>query len=266
MELKLNENRKERTIGLVFMAIWFAVLIFYLLWDGWVWEWRECGYGGPNQHFDFDFTDMKYEIVNNEVVYYSTNNLFNIIYLCYFTFFMGWTGLVFDNKYLKQGCIATLAFPVIAAMSTLQPLLHHQYVVQIVYNVVHLSGIILGLFLFYHQNVELKKAMPAIMFTWVIYLVSRIIATPWPYWEYRGLAFYSVNQVNDMPFYFYGLEYGAVVLIFVVVNGLFQKLNEKVNKKWFRAVFPFVVFVVLCIVFLAIGFIQIPDITTDTCA
>jgi len=247
------------------MAIWIAVVIIYLLWDGWVWEWRVCGYSGPNQHFDFDLTDMVYEIENGEVIYISTNNIFNIIYLCFFTFFLGWSGLVFDNKYLKQGCMGTLAFPVIAAMSTLTPWNHHLYFVQIVYDVVHLSGIILGVYLFYQEDLDLKATLPTVFITWGIYLFSRVLCTPWPYWEYDGLAFYSVNQINDMPFYFYGLEYGAVVLIFIAINGLFEKIGKKVENKHLKALFPFIVFTVICVVFLAIGLIQVPMIVLGTC-
>ena len=42
--MKLNENKKERLIGIIFMMIWFAVMMIYLFWDGWVWMY--FGYEG----------------------------------------------------------------------------------------------------------------------------------------------------------------------------------------------------------------------------
>ena len=263
--MHLNENTKERKMGFIFMIIWFAVLLFYMTWDGWVYEWHKCGYAGPNQHFDFDFGDMVYTVVGNTILYASTNNLHNIIFLCYTTFLFGWIGLLTGSEIFKQGTMATLAFPVIAAMSTLNPIGDHVYIVQIVYDIVHLSGIIIGVYFMYHNDINTKKMIPIIMLTWVIYIVSRILTTPWPYWENDGLAYFSINQANDMPFYFYGLEYGIVVVIFLTVNFMFEKIGTKISNKHVKALFPLVIFFILCVVFLATGLIQITEIDLGTC-
>ncbi|MGC9384135.1 MAG: hypothetical protein ACP5D6_06005, partial [Kosmotogaceae bacterium] len=74
-----------------------------------------------------------------------TNNLHNLIYICYFVFFMGWFGLLFDVEWAKQGAMGTVGISFIATLSTLNPS-DHLYILQINYDIVHVSGIILGFF------------------------------------------------------------------------------------------------------------------------
>ena len=261
----LNEDLKERKMGWIFLAMWLAVLIIYLTWDGWVYEWRMCGYNGLNQHFDLDIFDMEYTFVDGAVVYQSTNNLHNIVYLCFFTFFMGWTGLLFDWEWARQGAMATLAFPVVAAMSTLDPITDHLYFLQIVYNFVHISGIIMGVYFFWKEDMEWKKTLPGIFIGWVIYIFSRILLTPWPYWKNDGLAYFGANQMNDMPLYFYGFEYGLVVLIFLSVNLLLIQINSKIPERKYKALFPFLIFFILCVVFIATGLITLQIVEMTSC-
>jgi hypothetical protein len=263
--MKLNEDKSQRTMGWIFMIIWISVAVFYMLWDGWVYEWRDCVYTGLNQHFDFNLNDMQYSIVDGEVVYESTSNLHNIIYLCFINLLIGWIGLLFDSEWAKQGSMATLAFPVIALLSTLNPITDHLYPLQIVYNFVHISGITIGVYLYYKQDMDLKKTMPMMLFTWIIYVLTRIIMTPWPYWENDGLAFFGANQINDMPLYFYGLEYIIVILIFLVVNFSIIKVNEKIPNRKGKALLPFIFFVTICILFLVTGLITLQDINMGSC-
>jgi hypothetical protein len=263
--MQLNKHEGERRWGLIFGFIWLLILVFYLTWDGWIFEWIECGYDGPNQHFDLDFTDMRWAVVDGELVYYSTNSIHNILYLCYIQFLVGWLGLVTGNKYLRQGAMATLAFPVIATMSTLVPLWHHAYITYIVYNVVHTCGITIGIYLFSKEGMNTKETVPYILATWVIYFFTTILMKPWPYWEYNTLAYFSANQVNQMPFYLYGLEYGIVVLIFLVVNQIIVMIQARIGHRWARAFFPLVIFTVLCVVFIAAGLIVLQDIQLGTC-
>jgi hypothetical protein len=260
----LNEDLKERKIGFLFMAIWLAVLIFYLTWDGWIAEWRICGYAGPNQHFDLDFFDMRYEVVGDHLVYYSTNNLHNIIYLCYYTFALAWIGMVTGNEFFRQGAMALMAFPVIATISTLNP--HdHLYIVQIVYDIVHGSATAACVYLFYKHDLSLKKASPGIWGTWIVYILSRILVQPWPFWEHNTLGYFGVNQINTMPVYFYGFEYLIVIAIAYVANIVILAVQSKLSSRLMKALFPFFMFLTLFIIFQLMGLIVLENLDLGTC-
>ena len=72
--MKLNENLKERKLGYICLCAYIIIFVVYLFWDGWSFEWLEYGYNGANQHFDLNiFSDMDWELVDGEPVYYSTN-------------------------------------------------------------------------------------------------------------------------------------------------------------------------------------------------
>ena len=262
---KLNENIFERRLGIFFTMLWCAITLFYLLWDGWVYEWAECGYDGPNQHFDFDLLDMKWEVVDGTVVYYATNNLHSIIYLCFFTLLIGSLGLLTGSQYFKQGAMVLLAFPVIAGMSTIMPLGNHEYIVQIIYDIVHISGITIGIYLMYNNEIDLKKASPVLWSTWPIYILSRILVQPSPYWENNTTGYFSVNQVNNMPFYLYGVEYVIVIFIFYAVYTLFSVINRKIENRKVKAIYPFAIFAILCITFILTGLITLQEIDMGTC-
>ncbi len=55
--------------------------------------------------------------------------------------------------------MACFAFPVIAAMSNLTSP-GQEYIVMIVYDIVHGSGIICCIYLFYKEDINLKQMMP----------------------------------------------------------------------------------------------------------
>lgn len=265
LELKLNEDLKERKMGYIFGAIWLAILIFYMTWDGWLYEWLECGYDGPNMHFDLDMFDMQWEIVNGEIVYYSTNNLHNIIYLCYVTFAFGVLALLTGNERLKHSAMALLPFPVMATMATLNPY-DRLFVLQNVYDLVHLSGIIIGIYLFYKMDIDVKKAAPAIFFTWIIFFLSRILMQKWPYWaEGHEIGYFSVNQINDMPFYAYGFEYVIVVVLLFVINFVVAKILEKISGRIWKAVFPVALYSIVLLILNLSGLITLQNISLGTC-
>ena len=157
--MQLNSDIKERKIGFFFMIIWFAVAVFYLTWNGWIGEYLQCGYNGFNQFFGFQ--PMNAYIQNGVVHYHSTNNWWNLLYICYYVLALAWIGLVTGNKYFKQSAMACFAFPVIAAMSNLTSP-GQEYIVMIVYDIVHGSGIICCIYLFYKEDINLKQMMPGI--------------------------------------------------------------------------------------------------------
>ncbi len=263
--MKLNENLKERKMGYIFGGIWIAVTLFYATWDGWIYEWKQCGYNGPNQHFDLNLFDMVWEMQNGQVIYYSTNNLHNIIYLCFFTFLIGVIALITGNEKLRHSTMALLAFPIMAAFATLNPP-DHLYIVQIVYDLVHFCGAFIGVYFYYTTDLDIKKAKEGILFTWVIFFVSRLLVQKWPYWAPGNeIGYFSVNQINNMPFYAYGFEYGVVVIILFVVNFGMAKIIEKIPDRKWKALFPFAFYCIVLIIFMAAGLIVIQDIDLGTC-
>ncbi|MHA1744780.1 MAG: hypothetical protein ACTSWW_02205 [Promethearchaeota archaeon] len=154
------------------------IFVFYLFWDGWLYEWVEFGYAGANQHFDWNiFGDMQWEIISDERIYYSTNNLHNLVYICYWIGVNSAFALILDNAFLRQGAMATLAFPVISLFSTINPLVakdiftldifhYHSYNLQLMYDINHLAGAIMGVYIFYiaakrDEEIDFKKITPA---------------------------------------------------------------------------------------------------------
>lgn len=263
--MRLNENLFERRLGLFFMVLWFVVMFFYITWDGWLYEWRDCGYDGPNQHFDLDMSDMDYEYTADGVkIYHSTNNLHNLIYLCYFVFFFGWLGLLFDIEWAKQWTMATTGISVVAALSTLR-LSDHVYILQIVYDAVHLSGIVMGCYLFWKYDLKIRRAVHAVLFTWAVYLSSHLIFTPWPYWENQGKAYFSINQINDLPFFIFGLEYLLVVALLLGIDVAASFINSRLDNRFLKMAVPLGLYLSLCIILIALGLIIVPEIHINTC-
>ena len=258
--MKLNSDRAERRVGWILAGLWISVLVFYCLWDGWVWEWLAVGYGGANQHVDLDLFDMQWERASDgRMTYLSTNNLFNIIYICYFVFFMAWVGLLFGSRWARQGVMATMAFCFGAAVVTLTPV-EHLYPVQIAYDIVHVSSIAAGLYFFYKDTPVLKLGLPALGMTWILYLLSRVLCEPWPYWSEDRNAFFSVNQINEMPFYFFGLEYVIVVLLFLGIHAAVIALRRKLPGPRARVLTPLIIYGTLVAVLKSLGLIEPPHI------
>ena len=109
-------------MGYFFLGVFFLMSLFYLFYDGWIYEWVEFGYEGVNQHWDLKvFGDLDYEIINGEYVYYSTHNLQHFIYICYYSAAFCYFYLITGNEWLRQGAIATMAFPVMSFFSTINP-------------------------------------------------------------------------------------------------------------------------------------------------
>jgi len=264
--MRLNKDLFERRLGIFFMVLWILIMFFYLTWDGWLYEWRDCGYSGPSQHFDLDITDMQYSrSPDNEITYLSTNNLHNLIYLCYLVFLIGWLGLLFDLEWAKQGAMATMGISFVAALSTLN-LSDHVYLLQVMYDLVHLSGVVMGAYLFSKYHLKTSKSLPVVLGTWAIYLVSHLIFTPWPFWENVGQAYFSVNQINDLPFFLFGMEYIVVVVIILAVNTLIVKLNGRTSNRFLRVLIPLGVYFLLFMIMYSTGLIIVQNVNMNTCA
>ncbi|MHA1746018.1 MAG: hypothetical protein ACTSWW_08455 [Promethearchaeota archaeon] len=163
--MQLNQNLKERRMGYFFLGVFALISLFYLFFDGWIYEWMEYGYAGANQHWDLKiFGDMQYEIMDGEFVYYSTHNLLHFMYLCYWTAAVSYWYLITGNKWLRQGAIATWAFPVMSLMSSINPVnitewtsdvfLFHSYLLQMIFDLNHISGSIMGTYIFYNAVKE----------------------------------------------------------------------------------------------------------------
>jgi hypothetical protein len=262
--LNLNTDIGERKAGYLFMSIWLLILAFYLTWDGWVYEWEACGYSGPNQHFDLDFFDMRYEVINGQIKYISTNNLHNIIYLCYYGLLIAWLGLLTGNKYLKHGAMSLTSVMFLSILFTLRSS-DHQYLLQFVWDIVHFSSVIACIYLFYKNKFILKWALPVLFSTWVIYYVSLFLLKPWPFWEHNNLAYYGINQINKMPFYFYGLEYSLAIFIILAINIGISWLQPKFPDKRVRTVLPLLIGIVAYLVLLFLGLVEIEHLDIGTC-
>lgn len=263
--MKINRYKFEFKLGFFFFVVWSVVFVFYLTWDGWIWEWNYLGYEGPNQHFDVDIFDLKIERLDDGgIIYHSTNNVHNLIYICFYVFFLGWFGLITDSKWIKNGFLAISGISFIAFVATISPLKNHTYIVQIVYDVVHISAIIMAIYIFSRENFSFKKGLPFIFITWFFYLMSRIILEPWPYWKGNKDAYYSLNQVNDMPFYFYGLEYSIVIAVMVGLNLLIYLLLSKVKNRFLKVFIPFAVFIITYLIINSLGLIKIPQVDLRT--
>ena len=161
----LNEDKTQRYIGLFFLIVSVGVFVFFSLWDGWIFEWLEYGFAGRSQHFDFDFSDMDWYLTGNAVegyerVYNSTNSLHFLLYICHWTGLINSLALLTGNKWLRQGSMATMAFPTMTFFSTINPIVakdvlnpallsYHLYPQQIVSNISHGTGMIMCIYLFY---------------------------------------------------------------------------------------------------------------------
>ena len=260
-----NRRRFERRLGLFFMFLWILVSIFYMTWDGWLFEWRECGYRGPNQQFNLRISDMEYvRNPDGSITYVRTNNLHNLLYICNLVFLLGWVGLFFNLNWAKQGTMAIMGISLGASLAPLYAS-DHLYILQIVYNLVHFSGVFMGLYLFKNYRFSLLRGLPAIFATWGLYVSSRVILEPWPFWTEPANAYYSLNQINDMPFYFFGLEYGVFVLILLGVNLWIHFMIRRSNNKAWRVIAPVIAYSSLAIMVLALNLTQPPDMSMGTC-
>lgn len=161
--------------------------------------------------------------------------------------------------------MGTVGISFIATLSTLNPS-DHLYILQINYDIVHVSGIILGLFLFSQHRPSLKKMTPGISLTFVFYILSRIIYEPWPYWEESANAYYSVNQINDVPFYFYGFEYSVVIALLYVINITILLINMRIKNKKIWVFTPMIIYTIACILLFSLNLVHPPvvDLTTWT--
>lgn len=247
------------------MFLWIMISFFYMTWNGWLFEWRECVYEGPNQRFNLDLFDLEYHRQpDGSITYVTTNNLHNIIYICHLVFLLGWVGLLFDVNWAKQGAMATMGISLGASFAPLHPS-DHLYILQIVYNVVHFSGVFMGLYLFMKYRFHILKGLPAVLMTWGLYLASRVILEPWPFWSEPANAYYSVNQINDMPFYFYGLEYGVFVLVVLGVNLWIHLMIRKSRNNCWRVIAPIIAYSTLAVMVLALNLTQPPEMNLGTC-
>nr|QEE17925.1 hypothetical protein DSAG12_03763 [Candidatus Prometheoarchaeum syntrophicum] len=284
--MKLNENIKERKMGYICLSIYILIFIVYLFWDGWHYEWLNYGYDGINQHFDINiFSDMDWSLNSEgERVITSTNNLHNLVYICYYTGLGSVIGLITGNEWFKKGSIATLAFPVVSFFSTINPFVakdiftweifrYHSYFLQIFYDLNHICGMVMGVTILYNtakkneKIVDFKKMAPMIMFTWFLYYLAKIFLQKWPFWTPGNeLGVISTNQINNMPFYFYGLEFIIVVVLLYFINFLLDAADKWMKKTDFPdkvkisyakliTFVPFIIFVVLTIIFIATGLI-----------
>jgi hypothetical protein len=89
--------------------------------------------------------------------------------------------------------------------------------------------------------------------------------TPWPFWERVGQAYFSVNQINDLPFFLFGVEYILVVAIILSVNFVVEKLNSRTSSRVLRVLIPLGLYFVLFLVMYSMGLIIVQDMDTGTC-
>lgn len=264
MAANLNSNPGERRFGWILLALWVIMLAFYCTWDGWIWEWHSQGYGGASQHFDLDLFDLRWERASDgSMSYASTNNLHNIIYICFAVFTMAWVGLLFDAGWARQGVMATMGFPFVATLVTLKPS-DHLYLVQIVYDAVHISGIAAGAYFFFKDIPVLRRGLAGVAITWCFYLVSRVLCEPWPYWSEPRNAYFSVNNINDIPFYFFGLEFLLVVLLALGAHAAIIALRRWLPGPRARVLVPLIIYGAMCGILKSLGLIEPPDLSGST--
>ena len=260
------------------MFLYFGIFIFYLFFDGWLYEWVTFGYEGKSQHFDLHlFSDMIWYLKNGRPVFLSTNNQHNLVYICYWTGTISYLSLIFDNPWLRQGAIATMAFPVVSLLSTINPLVasniftmqvfhYHSYILQLVYDLIHISGTILGVYIYkieldHGNNIKLKYMTPTILFSWLLFFLSRVFLQKWPFFDpgnRQGMI--STNQINNMPFFLYGFEYCIVVFILYGVNTGLRMFNNRCENRSLKLVLPFLVFAGLTVIMVLTGLIVLQEI------
>ena len=274
--ITLNENKTQRKIGYFFLVIYIGIFAFFTFWDGYIFEWLYYGYNGKSQHFDFIFNDMVWDIVGGERIYYSTNNADMLLYMCHWTGLFASFALITGNKYLRQGAMATMAFPVMSAFSTINPIvaidlfnpdvfLYHTYIQQIVSDIVHITGAIMGVYLFYiaakqNEELEIKKYTPTLLFTWLLYIVTKFSLQKYPWVEGSELAYHGTNQVNNMPFYIFGFEYLLVLVIIYIFNTIIKYANRKIPNPKYKTLVPFAIFASLTIIFVLTGLVVLQDL------
>ncbi|MGC9384134.1 MAG: hypothetical protein ACP5D6_06000 [Kosmotogaceae bacterium] len=107
---------------------------------------------------------------------------------------------------------------------------------------------------------------PGISLTFLFYILSRIIYEPWPYWEESANAYYSVNQINDVPFYFYGFEYSVVIALLYVINITILLINMRIKNKKIWVFTPMIIYTIACILLFSLNLVHPPvvDLTTWT--
>ncbi|MBN1500124.1 MAG: hypothetical protein JW982_08215 [Spirochaetes bacterium] len=278
----MNPDLKERYSGFFFMSIYVVIFFIYIFFDGWLYEWIIYGYKGANQHWDLNILgDMIWSIKDGHPVYQSTNNLHNLVYICYWTGAISYSALITDNKWLRQGAIATVGFPIMSFFSTINPVVasdifttdifhYHSYLLQVVYDINHLCGITMGLYLFYSaarnkEEINMKLITPAIFFTWILFFATRILLQKWPFWaagHEKGLI--STNQINDMPFVFYGFEYGIIVIpLLYAINVTIKKFTGYIKDPVKKTAAVFIFFSVLTMIFVLLGFIKLQVIPIE---
>lgn len=225
---------------------------------------------------------MDWELINNQPTYYETNNLHNLIYLCLWTAMISIFALITGNKWLRQGSVATLAFPIMSAFSTINPLVavdiftldvfrYHLYALQIVYDINHGCGMFMGIYNYYllnkeEEEINLKQITPTIGLTWIVYFISRILLQKWPFWDqtHQTTGMFSLNQINNMPFYFFGFEYIIVVALLYFINFLLLTINKQIKNIKIKTLFPFVIFAGLTIIFVLSGLIILQNIPSSS--
>ncbi|MHA1674201.1 MAG: hypothetical protein ACTSYI_11315 [Promethearchaeota archaeon] len=284
MHITLNPNLKERRMGYFFLGVFFLISLFYLFYDGWLYEWVEFGYEGINQHWDLKvFGDLDYEIINGEYIYHSTHNLQHFFYLCYYSAAFCYFYLITGSEWLRQGAIATMAFPVMTFFSTINPIYvkeifspdafrFHSYYLQFVFDLNHIGGMIMGFYIFYTSvrdkfKMDFKKMTPFIMFTWLIYMITKVVMTEWPFWAgdsgwgpTGAGAYYDTNQINMFPVHFYGLEFLIVVGLLYFINVGVKFSSAKIKDPKWQAIVPYAFFSGLTIIMVLIGAIQLQNI------
>ncbi|MHA1646353.1 MAG: hypothetical protein ACTSVL_02170, partial [Promethearchaeota archaeon] len=266
-------NKRQRAMGFIFLGVYLGIAIFYLLFDGWHYEWIHYGYAGKNQNFDLNlFGDMNATLTNNGWIYNSTNNLHNFVYICFWIGIVSSLALITGNKWLRQASIGTVAFPIISAFSTINPYVasdiftwkifyYHSYILQIIYDLNHLSGIIMGSYLFYitakeKEKISFKQITPMILFTWVLFYLARIFLQKWPFWAPgNDVGFIGTNQINSMPFTFYGLEYLIVVAILYFINFINKLLRNHIKNPKIATIAMVLFFATLTIILIMSGLV-----------
>jgi len=89
--------------------------------------------------------------------------------------------------------------------------------------------------------------------------------TPWPFWEKVGQAYFSVNQINNLPFFLFGIEYVLVVAIILSVNFVVEKMNSRTSNRVLRVLIPLGLYSVLCLIMYSMGLIIVQEMDMRTC-
>ena len=207
---------------------------------------------------------MRWDLVDGTVVYRSLSNVHNLLYLCDLQLLLGALGLLLGIRSLRQGSLALLPLTVSAVASTIVPLRDHLYPLQWAYDLVHLSGLSVGAFLLAREAPDLRAGWPWIGASWGVFLASKVVCCKWPFWEHPQ-GFFSLNQINHMPFSFYGLEYIPVVGLLCAVGWLTAVALGRLRHPVARALLPVGLFLAVCFAVTLAGLVRLQDIHTGTC-